>query len=435
MGMFNQFTSADAPSLALDWNHEWLIPANTNARFPLKIFKDVALSGVYTVTVMGSTNIIVHYGNTRVRGGQSEEVDFPLAQSQETLVVQATGPGAATLTITFTGTGVADGYTCSTYVNIKPYRIELEPVTVAANGQGLIYNPCGVAAGGLAVYRVGVEPQGSLPDESIHWNIASGDVTFYGGNDTGREVIIRGGGAASDLKLEVDIAGATLTPKPYIHGKVLVPKTVQIRAYVICSNGVEAVSAATIEAWIAEANRIYRQAAITFTLVGSIQYIHGHETWFNIDDKDKFRDMCSYTNNTGGLELYCVNTLYGQANGIHSTLGMAVKFDAPMTTLAHEIGHACGLKDLYDYNAGDGLVSEDKAGALNWSGGVGTGYYPPTLAYRDLTYRCIMEMARPSAVRGGHTSGRTHSYERRNPCSDQRGTEPDDNAGTATLGR
>lgn len=38
--------------------------------------------------------------------------------------------------------------------------------------------------------------------------------------------------------------------------------------------------------------------------------------------------------------------------------------------------------------------------ALNWSGGAGTGYYSPTLTYRDLTYRCIMEVVHPSVTRG-----------------------------------
>jgi hypothetical protein len=45
-------------------------------------------------------------------------------------------------------------------------------------------------------------------------------------------------------------------------------------------------------------------------------------------------------------------------------------------------------------------VSETLSGALNWSGGEGTGYYSPTLSYRDLTYRCLMDAARSSVTRG-----------------------------------
>ena len=110
--------------------------------------------------------------------------------------------------------------------------------------------------------------------------------------------------------------------------------------------------------------------------------------------------MCSYAGNTGGLELYCVDSIdNGFANGKHSDMrllandprrGMAVSASAPPTTFAHELGHACGLGDLYDFSPGDGLVSEDKVQPLNWSGGEGTGYYAPALTYSDLTYRAIM---------------------------------------------
>ena len=120
-----QISAADAPSLALDWNREWRIPANTNAWFPVKVFKDVALPGVYKVSVTGSTNIIVRYGGTCVRGGEPEEVAFPQGQSQETLEVQAAAPETATLTVSFTGTGTATNYNCPTYVSIKAWGVGL----------------------------------------------------------------------------------------------------------------------------------------------------------------------------------------------------------------------------------------------------------------------------------------------------------------------
>lgn len=70
--------------------------------------------------------------------------------------------------------------------------------------------------------------------------------------------------------------------------------------------------------------------------------------------------------------------------------GMAVRGDAPLRTLAHELGHACGLPDLYTYGVVAGLVSEDKLRPLNWSGGEGTGYYPSGLLYQDVMFRSLM---------------------------------------------
>jgi hypothetical protein len=284
-----------------------------------------------------------------------------------------------------------------TVIDLKAAPVRLEPVTVATNELGYIFNPCGVATGGLAKYKVDVVPPGIVPDSAIHWSVASGGVTMYAGYDTGPTAVIHGGTSESDFKLEVSIDGLPSTYKPYIFGRVLEPKTVQIRAYIICdSNGVAAVNANTVTNWVAEANRIYRQVAMTFTLA-SVNSVTNQD-WFDIGDDSGFQEMCAYANYTGGLELYCVHSIF-DADGKHSdrrlTLGdarrgMAVASDARQSTPGHETGHACDLTDLYLYDSGDGLVSEDKTGAPNWSGGTGTGYHAPDLLYRDLSYRALM---------------------------------------------
>jgi hypothetical protein len=264
-----------------------------------------------------------------------------------------------------------------------------------------------VATGGLAVYRIEIEPEDAVADGDIHWSVAHGGVTFYSGHNTGREAIIRGGAVESDFKLEVRIGGVPETGCPYIHGRVLEPTVTPIHVYIICdANGTPAVSTNTVHAWVAEANRIYKQVAMSFDVAG-VEHIVNRPDWFTITTN--FYQMTSYASGTGGLELYCVTFINDVlTNGRHSSpsagvdaRGMAVKSGAPLATLAHEIGHACGLNDLYiEYYPCDGLVSEDKVTPLNWSGGEGTGYYSPTLSYRDLTYRCLMDAARPSVTRG-----------------------------------
>ena len=179
-------------------------------------------------------------------------------------------------------------------------KIRLEPVTCATTGAGVIVNPCGVKKTyGFAAYRVDVEPEDAVKDEDICWSVPDGGVTFHNGQNTGREVIIKGGSAERDFKLEVQIGDLPETCRPYIHGRVLEPKTVPVRAYIICSNGVPAVATSTINGWIAEANRIYRQVAVTFVLE-SVQNVHGHDLWFHIGDAVEFFQMTSYTNGTGG---------------------------------------------------------------------------------------------------------------------------------------
>jgi hypothetical protein len=270
-------------------------------------------------------------------------------------------------------------------------------IKVSTNAQGLVLNPCGVATNGLAMYKLDVVPAGIVPDNAIHWSIASGDVNFYQSYNTGRTAIIRGGNTAdSDFKLEVTIDGLPTTYKPYILGRVLNPTNVQVRAYIICdTNGVAAVSNSTINAWIVEANRIYRQVAMTFTLesVNSVT----NQDWFDIADQTEFYDMASYTNEVGGLELYCVNSIYGNTVGLSNPSsvsgarrGIAVKNGAAPMVFAHEAGHACWLDDIPVWMSDNSPITQEKAGSLNWSGGTDTGYYNPALSHMSLVRRLLL---------------------------------------------
>ena len=199
-----------------------------------------------------------------------------------------------------------------------------------------------------------------------------------------------------DFTLEVSIDGLPDSYAPYIHGRVLEPTVTPIHVYIICdANGTPAVSTTTVNDWVAEANRIYRQAAMSFYVAG-VEHIHDHDEWFNINSTN-FSQMCSYANGTGGLELYCVKSIEG-ASGQHSDMnfiygdkrrGMAVGANANLNTLAHEIGHACGLRDIRYAHASD-AVSEYLSKAPNWSGGEGTGYHPPGLKHDALVQRLLM---------------------------------------------
>ncbi|MEI7947666.1 MAG: hypothetical protein WCJ02_13280 [bacterium] len=280
-----------------------------------------------------------------------------------------------------------------TAIDLTAAPVRLEPVTVATNELGNIFNPCGVATGGLAMYKVDVVPPGIVPDSAIHWSVASGGVTMYAGYDTGRTAIIHGGTSESDFKLEVTIDGLPSTYKPYIFGRVLEPKTVQVCAYIICdSNGVAAVSANTVTNWVADVNRIFRQVAMTFTVV-SVENIYGKDKWFEIADDDEFRDMVASHNLENALEVYFVSSIYN-GGGIYLSSGIAVQSGSGVrraNVLAHELGHACARSDIYPNDLDTSPVCNDLVGGdPNWSGGDGTGYHDPTLKHNDMIKRLLM---------------------------------------------
>jgi hypothetical protein len=277
-------------------------------------------------------------------------------------------------------------------------KVRLEPITTeTAPGGTAIVNPAVVASNGLARYSIDVKPD-TIPDSVIEWSVAggAGRLEFYNGNNKGRSVVVRGK-EAGDFKLEVSIHDGTFLPKPYIYGTVKERTVIPLHIFMLYdANNNPAVPMSRVEEWVAEANRIYRQAAMSF-FIASVTEIRGKPDWFNVPFYSDFVKMCSYTNNTGGLEVYCVDTL-PIAMGLHSRGqwlgdpkgGLAVAAHATLQVLAHEIGHACGLRDIPLDRLGNTLISEHLGGEKNWSGGTGTGYYFSGLKHADLIKRLLM---------------------------------------------
>ncbi|MCL2104773.1 MAG: hypothetical protein FWH21_06940 [Kiritimatiellaeota bacterium] len=298
--------------------------------------------------------------------------------------------------------------------SVQPITTETVPPPGSA-----IVNPAVVASNGLARYTIDVVPPG-IPDSDIVWSVAegAGNIQFYNTGNKGRAVNVQGK-AEGGFKLEVDIAGLTLDPKPYIYGRVEEQTVTPLHFIIITSNGVPAVTESEIDKWIVEANLDYRQVAMTFTKA-NVKHLEKPE-WFNIPNDNTFYAMCSYTNNTGGLEVYCVNTLPG-AVGLHSDRrlpagsarrGLAVTAGAPVSTMGHEIGHACGLSDITINRLGNTLVNKDLVGEKNWSGGDGTGYYPRDLKHADLVSRLLM--CQGSESRGDIPLGAVRAYYGQHP--------------------
>ena len=109
-------------------------------------------------------------------------------------------------------------------------------------------------------------------------------------------------------------------------------------------------SLTTISNNVAELNKIYSQVGMSFS-VESISYTNStHLTRIVYTNNLHIAELCSLTNGTSGLEVYFIESITDRVAAFCGNSGIAVGANYNRTTLAHEVGHACGLKDIYHHH-------------------------------------------------------------------------------------
>ena len=135
------------------------------------------------------------------------------------------------------------------------------------------------------------------------------------------------------------------------------------------------------------ANRCFSQVAMSFE-IASINYIDNDSfRVVNFTNQVQYLSLCNVTNNTGGLEVYFVDRVDGGANAFQLNEGIVIgKERSTDFTLAHEIGHACGLSDIYDFWDGMSVTGMPQKAYFthDW------GWYPENVTQAQIVQRLLM---------------------------------------------
>ena len=250
----------------------------------------------------------------------------------------------------YTVSAALDRYGISDTSSFKTCGIVFEPVTTALyNGRHL--NPSRVIVGGNAIFRVLYS--GDIMGADITWTPSSSSVSVQ--QELGLRAIVSPS-VEGTYYLTVDIADFE-GPKPKIEFKAVEQTTTSVRAYILGYEGDFRTTPEQVTNLIAGVNRIYEQAGMQFVLE-SVSTVEVPPNLLNIpfthpDDELKCDIICDYASNTGGLELYFVHSLGDEVAGINNRnandeiTGIIVPPNVTFVTLAHEIGHSCGLVDIY----------------------------------------------------------------------------------------
>ena len=135
-------------------------------------------------------------------------------------------------------------------------------------------------------------------------------------------------------------------------------------------------------------NEIYAQVCVKFEIDSISSTNDAYLANVHFTNSTQLVSLTSIDNNTGMLELYFVPILDGGVTAFHSRRGIVVGPAANVRTLSHEIGHACGLRDIYDTHQGtnhsvSGYPTKDRM-PDDW------GWYPTNVTQKMVIGRLLM---------------------------------------------
>ena len=270
----------------------------------------------------------------------------------------------------------------------------------------LAVNPCGVGVGREAHFRIGVAPE-SFPDGRIAWR-AEGGIEFVGGN-TGRSVTVRGV-APGRAKLKVAIRDDE-RGMPEFSLCVTACTNIPVHAVIVADDGGPAQGVETIRRMVEAASDVFEQVGMPFHLASvcttnipkAFRIVRGEGT----EERWSHRRLTDLLSNTGGIECYFVEKIVDPGDdkvdilGLTSRYGIVLSSAAYLTTLAHEIGHLCGARDIY-LKADEGRLTmagdfvrwdytpDDWNGGCYGRGEAGARYYPSGTTMAEIISRMLM---------------------------------------------
>lgn len=139
---------------------------------------------------------------------------------------------------------------------------------------------------------------------------------------------------------------------------------------------------------VSEVNGLYRQVAMSFDIKEMLFTNDVSLTAVDLSNELQKAKVCAIGSGTEGLELYFVNELRGRATAVHRSTGIIIGPSANGRTLGHEIGHACGLPDVYDFHRETtlsitGAPTKDRM-PNDW------GWYPTNVTQKMVVSRLLM---------------------------------------------
>ena len=392
----------------------WMLPVR-NSQYRIRVRHEIPSDASLRVYLTGNgSSCVTCPGVSLSTEGTSQYFNLGFGSGFYDLAIASSSAGkTGTITLTMVrSNGETYSFGSHSFATLGELEVVLSPVT-SEELNGRIVNPSGCVLGSQSTFKIAVAPT-TYPDSYIKWTSSNAGYANFT-NPFGREVEVTPAQSAPNT-LSVDIPYLNESAPQISYTVYNSLKTVSVNFTFIRDSlgtmpGGISDANAYIASRLADANKVFAQAGMTF-VNGGVSYVNRND-WYNAPASTSFD---AYTNTLAqivtshpayyGIKVFVINSFVRSdfsvenravtvpVNGfVHGIVFPAV-FSGVI--LAHEIGHVCGLKDIYDdvsvYGGpdfpilGQNVTRTDLP--LDWTGE--KGYYESTLTKAEIIHRLLM---------------------------------------------
>ena len=287
------------------------------------------------------------------------------------------------------------------YREPKVYCPMAEPVNCSVYDHGDLCNPSGIVVGTNACFAVDFAGESEPSGNEIVWSVAEGSARFVGGN-TGKRVRVASDVPDQCVRIRAQVGDCRSRPIEF-KAFVVEPVSVKTTVWIVGNDDgtYYARDTASISNMMAEVNKIYEQIGVSF-YIDSISFTNRQE-WLDLQigngtkyNVAKRRNVADITKTSGGIELYFIDNICRRSTANHDQYGIVVSTNGTAVTVAHEIGHAFGLADVYPWqkhkphSALSDMSLHESHAPDDWSNGEGYRYYGRGVNQSMLIRRLLM---------------------------------------------